>query len=208
MSTDPHRVGRIRLAADHFGTLTTRTSIEQKRPPVLHRVAGVVLLAVVTARHVLPPVDEPGSHAVGGELPITVQHAAPKRPGPVAVVGAAADPPVLDGREHRSRIVLVVMAASVGREMRISPGGDVVTYAVFLALMGHDHGPFVGIADRLLAVIYGIEALERQPVPRLEIEPCVFAKILGEIRDRLGIRRTLHAVREALEKAPGAARAR
>src|SRR5262249_23323967 len=129
---------------------------------------GFVLLAIVPAGHVLPPIDEPGPHAVGGELPIAVQHAAPERPGSVAAVGAAADSPVLDGGEDRRGIVLIVMAAGVGREMHVPPGGYVVTHAVVLALMGHDHRPLVRIANPLLAVIHGVKALEREPIPRLQ----------------------------------------
>src|SRR5947199_209043 len=72
---------------------SAQRSIEQEWPPVLHRVAGVVMGAVTVAGHVLPPVDQPRAHAVVCQLGVALEDLVVPELRPA---GAGADAVVLN----------------------------------------------------------------------------------------------------------------
>src|SRR3954465_15108555 len=96
----PEPAGRMKVLAKTADVgIFKQALIKKKGPPVFHRPARVVFLVIVQARHVLAPVDEPGSHAVGRGLSIARKGLVGERLAEVVSARAAADAPIFDGGE-------------------------------------------------------------------------------------------------------------
>src|SRR5437899_3144868 len=104
-----------------------------------------------------------------------------ERSGQVLAVFATADAPVLDGGQHCSGVLRVVMRSAIGREMGIAPSGDVVVNPVFLAGMSDDHGLLIRVANLAAAVADAVEAVEGDLKASLQIEARIVAEVAREV---------------------------
>src|SRR4051794_31348596 len=176
---------------------SVKASIEEERPPVLHRPPGVVERGVVETGHVLAPVEDPPAHAVRRELAERLEDRRRPRAGLESRLA-----PGLDRRAHRAATVEVVVEAPVGHEVDVAAGRDVAVDAVLAPA-----GPVLQRAGRRIGDVgraLEVERLERQPVAAIEVEHRVLAEVALVVRQRAAGRHTLERVAEALHRAADA----
>src|SRR6478735_2973796 len=178
---------------------STISSVEQERPPVLHRSPVVVKRGVVQPGHVLAPVDDPAAHAVGRELAVGLEHGG--RPWERLLLWLA---PGLDRREHRAGAVEVIVRPSVGHEVHVAACRHIVLHAMLAPAgpVAQRRGGGVGDGIRPLRV----ERLERQPEAAVEVEHRVLAEVALVVRQRAARRHPLQRVTQALHRAADSAR--